>query len=223
MQHFRVKNFDKFQHYKDRNPPWIKLHRELLKNYEFSCLQDASKAHLLLIWLLASQMENRIPYDEKWLAGQLGTTQKINLDELKSAGFILLINDVADCLHPASDVIADCQQSASPSVSVSLSEGFNSFWDIYPRKENKKKAEQVWRTHALHTKAAAIIADVESRKLTHRSWLDGFIPHATTYLNGERWNDVIDQSPPRGTHGNRGKSGGQSAPERVRAANEKYQ
>jgi len=26
----RVKNWGKFQHYKDRNPPWIKLHRGLL-------------------------------------------------------------------------------------------------------------------------------------------------------------------------------------------------
>ena len=53
MNYLRVKNWEKFQHYKDRTPPWIKLYRDLLNDYEFSCLQDASKAHLMLIWLLA--------------------------------------------------------------------------------------------------------------------------------------------------------------------------
>lgn len=222
MVYFRVKNFEKFQHYKDRNPPWIKLHRELLKHYEFSRLQDASKAHLVLIWLLASQLENRVPYDEKWLAGQLGTTDKIDLEGLKNAGFILIINDVADSEQLAIEGLADCKQIASPPVSVSLSEGFSSFWDIYPRKENKKKAEQVWRTHQLYRYADTIIADVEARKVKHRPWLEGFIPHATTYLNGERWNDAIDESTRTGNGTNR-KAGGQSAPERVRNANRKYE
>src|SRR5690606_19747530 len=30
-----VKNFERFQHYKDRNPPWIKLYNDLLDDYEF--------------------------------------------------------------------------------------------------------------------------------------------------------------------------------------------
>jgi hypothetical protein len=59
--YLRVKNWAEFQHYKDRNPPWIKLHRALLDDYEFARLPDASKAHLVLIWLLASQSDGRIP------------------------------------------------------------------------------------------------------------------------------------------------------------------
>lgn len=39
----RVKNFDRFQHYKDRTPPWIKLYNDLLDDYDFSCLPDAEK------------------------------------------------------------------------------------------------------------------------------------------------------------------------------------
>ena len=35
---FSVKNWDEFQHYKDRNPPWIKLHNHLLDDYEFEML-----------------------------------------------------------------------------------------------------------------------------------------------------------------------------------------
>jgi hypothetical protein len=38
------KNWVQFQHYKDRCPPWIKLHRDLLNNRDFMRLPIASKA-----------------------------------------------------------------------------------------------------------------------------------------------------------------------------------
>ena len=46
---FRVKNFENFQHYKDRNPPWIKFYNEVLDDYDIGRLPDASKAHLFAI------------------------------------------------------------------------------------------------------------------------------------------------------------------------------
>ena len=42
----KIKDWDKFQHYKDRNPPWIKLSTDTFQNYDFSRLQDASKLQL---------------------------------------------------------------------------------------------------------------------------------------------------------------------------------
>lgn len=49
------KNWAKFQHYKDRCPPWIKLHRDLLNDRHFISLPTASKALAPLLWLLASE------------------------------------------------------------------------------------------------------------------------------------------------------------------------
>ena len=41
-----VKNFGEYQHYKERNPPWIKIHSKILRDYTLAeCLQDASKLH----------------------------------------------------------------------------------------------------------------------------------------------------------------------------------
>lgn len=69
MEYFTVKNWTKHQHYKDRRPPWIKLHITLLDDYEFSCLQDASKLHLIAIWILAGEShrvaEDGSPLDRK--------------------------------------------------------------------------------------------------------------------------------------------------------------
>ena len=52
------KNWAVFQHYKDRCPPWIKLHRDLLNDRVFMCLPLASKALAPLLWLLASESKD---------------------------------------------------------------------------------------------------------------------------------------------------------------------
>jgi len=102
MNYLSVKNWQQFQHYKDRSPPWIKLHRDLLRDYDFICLQDASKMHLMLIWLLASQLDNKIPYDEKFIRNQIGIDSKVNLNDLINKGFLIV----------DSGVLADCKQGA---------------------------------------------------------------------------------------------------------------
>jgi hypothetical protein len=89
---FRVKNFERFQHYKlkDGAPRWIKLYREILVDYEFSALPDNSKAHLMLIWVLASQTDKPLPFDSKWIASRVGATDKIDLESLAMAGFLVV-------------------------------------------------------------------------------------------------------------------------------------
>jgi len=93
LKYFSVKNFDKFQHYKERNPPWIKLHNSIFTDYYFSCLQDASKLHLLLIWALASKLGNKIPFDEKWLKQQLNLKSNVNVKPLFDKGFLVMLDD----------------------------------------------------------------------------------------------------------------------------------
>jgi len=108
-----VKNWAEFQHYKDRNPPWIKLHRSLLDDYEFSCLQDASKAHLMLIWLFASQHDGSIPADPIFLKKKLGLQREPDLKALIDHG--LLIPE-----QNASNVLADCKQNAPLEEDIDL-------------------------------------------------------------------------------------------------------
>ena len=40
QRYLRVRNFEQFQHYKERNPIWIKLYCSLLDDYEFAQLPD---------------------------------------------------------------------------------------------------------------------------------------------------------------------------------------
>jgi len=96
---FSVKNWDEFQHYKDRNPPWIKLHNHLLDDYEFENLGDAAKGHLLCIWMLASRTKNEMPFDEKWITKKIGASSKVNLQALVDAEFLIVEHDASTLLH----------------------------------------------------------------------------------------------------------------------------
>lgn len=100
-----VVNWSKYQHYKDRCPPWIKIHLSTLSDYAFTCLPDASKAHLILIWLLASRTENRFYNDPRWIQKQIGTDKPPNIKALITAGFLTMSQD-------ASNPLAECLQDA---------------------------------------------------------------------------------------------------------------
>jgi len=93
-----VADFDRLQHYKDRNPPWIKLYNDLLDSYEFTRLQDASKWLAVGIMLLASRMQNKVPADPAWIAQRLGCTNDVDLQPLITIGFIVAEQDAIEAL-----------------------------------------------------------------------------------------------------------------------------
>ena len=70
----RVKNWAKFQHFKDRSPPWIKFYRDLLDDLEWHELPPASAKALVMIWLIASENKGELP-DTKTLAFRLRMTE----------------------------------------------------------------------------------------------------------------------------------------------------
>ena len=58
---------------------------------------------------------------------------------------------------------------------------------------------RAWDKGNLDEIADLIIADVIYRKKDHVTWLDGFIPYPSTYLNGRRWEDDIQTKRPSNT------------------------
>jgi hypothetical protein len=187
-----IKNWDKFQHYKDRNPPWIKLHSSILNDYDFLCLQDASKAHLMLLWVLASQTDNHIPSDLAFLEKRLCLTSKIKIDALQKLGFIRIVDEDDN----DSGSLSKGLRGATPSVSVSdlplLNKRFEEFWKAYPKKKSKGQAEKAWAkikpTEQLHNE---ILESLERAKKSADWTKDGgqFIPYPATWLNAKGWED----------------------------------
>lgn len=91
MQHFYVRNLEELQNYKYRRPDWIKLRGSVVGGCKFGSLPDASKAHLVHIWLLANRNENSLPNDAEWISTRVNATEKVDLDILAKHGFIELI------------------------------------------------------------------------------------------------------------------------------------
>ena len=60
----RIKNWKKFQHFRDRKPPWIKLYRDLLDDREWHNLEPKASKMLVMLWLLASENDGELPDHE---------------------------------------------------------------------------------------------------------------------------------------------------------------
>lgn len=106
----RVKNWHRFQHYKHRKPPWIRLYRELLDDVNWHRLPVASRALAPMLWLIASETpEGRIDGDSESLAFRLrlaSTELADALEPLISGGWIIKS-------EPASVLLAPRKQDAT--------------------------------------------------------------------------------------------------------------
>ena len=70
---------------------------------------------------------------------------------------------------------------------------FESFWEIYPKHQDKKKAKQKFLKLCTDKKKYQEIMDGLRNVLPVWAKKDTkYIPMPTTWLNGERWNDEVD-------------------------------
>jgi len=100
------KNWDNFQHYKHRSPPWIKLHKNLLDDMAFQRLPVASKALAPMLWLLASESNDGVIHrTPEEIAFRIRMTEKEVLSAIKplidNGFFIEDSNMLASCLQDA--------------------------------------------------------------------------------------------------------------------------
>lgn len=73
---------------------------------------------------------------------------------------------------------------------------FSRFWKLYPRKVGKDKAEKAWAKIKLTQPLFdEIIAALAKHSVTPGWTKDNgqFIPHASTWLNGKRWEDEVPE------------------------------
>lgn len=97
---------DKFQHYRDRTPIWIKVYTELLDREDYLELSFATRAVLHDLWLLYARSRGILRADPKRLSSKLGATvYRHQLERLNQAGFIQF---------SASKPLSLCSGDASP-------------------------------------------------------------------------------------------------------------
>lgn len=213
VKYLKVKNWELYQHYTDRNPPWIKLHNSLLDDFDFMRLDDELKWQLIAIWLLASRTNNKIAYDETWIGMKIGIHTKPKIELFISLGFLTIYQD-------ASNAQAEGKQNAIPRalardreeteteteksrntldrlgrkngrsiLSKPALARFEKWYAEYPRKEARGSAEKAWAKYDFDDDSVEDMVCVLQKQ--RRRWTDPkFIPHPATYLNRRQWEDV---------------------------------
>lgn len=101
----------------------------------------------------------------------------------------------ADSLSLDSGFLIPDSLTPSPAAPDSA-ELFSRFWKLYPRKVGKDKAEKAWAKIKLTQPLFdEIIAALAKHSVTPGWTKDNgqFIPHASTWLNGKRWQDEVPE------------------------------
>jgi hypothetical protein len=141
----QIRNWKKFQHFKDRKPPWVKLYRDILDDLDWHELDATASKVLIMCWLIASEDDGRLP-PAKTLAFRLRMSEKQTIDCLNKLSHWLEQDDIS--------VISDRYQSDSletetetetkkdkKATSVAMPDGISqSVWEDYKTLRKAKKA-----------------------------------------------------------------------------------
>lgn len=170
----KVRNWETFQHYKNRNPPWIKLATDTFQNYDFGRLQDASKLLAICIWTLAARSEvgesGSIPNDLDWIKSQCGLGSEItkkNMQELIDKGFMFL----------DSNALADCKQNACLEGEGEAEAEGEKKGSVVVASRKKKEIDyqsimDLWNTNTEGTPFPSLVAMTDKRKKLIKANID---------------------------------------------------
>lgn len=119
MAHYRIVEWERYQHYRDRDPPWIKLHRDTLTSNTWVSSDDRTRLLAVVCMLIAAGTENKIPADPKYVMRRAYLDREPDFAPLVDVGFIELVGEInglaeirKPMLAPASAVQADaCSES----------------------------------------------------------------------------------------------------------------
>lgn len=192
-----VKNWSEFQHYKDRSPAWIKLHKRMLDDRDFQRLPVASRALAPMLWLLASEYDNGIlPYDLDLFAFRTRQTEKEIENALKpliDKGFFILEQDAStplaerlqDAIPRREENINKEERREEPASAVFVLPDFidKGAWDGYCEMRKKKPrakmtdyardliVAELTRFHACGINITEVL-----NKSTKNNWTDVYAP-----------------------------------------------
>lgn len=114
----KIKNWERFQHYKDRPDvkrlTWVRLHCEVVNDFEFAALSDHLAIVLVLLWAVGAKDDGAIPEDPARLSFLL--RRQVTLGDLKSLvshGFLI---DEDGSLENSTEPLENCGVKRSSSI-----------------------------------------------------------------------------------------------------------
>jgi uncharacterized protein YdaU (DUF1376 family) len=93
----------------------------------------------------------------------------------------------------------DQKTCAPPAGTPPAEDLFAKFWKLYPKKQDKAKAQKAWAKLKVTDDLFAVIAKGLSAQVVSADWVkEGgkYVPMPTTWLNGKRWEDEVPEPAP---------------------------
>jgi hypothetical protein len=201
----KIRNWEKFQHYKFRNPSWVKLHVQILQSEDWVTLDDASRLLALICLMLAAKHNGHISLTastEAYIKRIAYLDHSPNLKPLIDCGFLIEVLADASVLQASAPKCLNRVQSTekekkdyAPLAQVSAAKKgetekdplFAEFYLSYPRKKSKRAAAKAYASARQLVPHDAIMAGLARAK---RGWSDPkFIPYPASWLNAGGYDD----------------------------------
>ena len=208
----KIKNWHKFQHFKDRKPPWIKLYRDVLDDVDWHELDPLAAKCLVMLWLIASEDDGKLP-SIRTLAFRL------RLSESQAKSMISKLNHYLE--QDDINLISERYQNDAPETETEteietetekekegeretrarrapafeeVNEFEPIFWKAWPNKVGKPTAFRAWiaarkRGHSVETIMDGLERYIHG-KPPDRPWLN-----PSTFLNQDRFLDQPARAP----------------------------
>jgi hypothetical protein len=136
-------------------------------------------------------------HEKKVEAGRAGGLAKAKSQQLASkplAGATKVLEQKASKALLEEDIDIDIDKDLTPLALTAPS--FDEFWQLWPRREGKASAVRAWAKAVKKITDAELLAKVRAYVASPNRPEKQFIPHAATWLNGERWNDELELAQP---------------------------
>ena len=163
------------------------MYRRLLEDFDYQNLTDTNKATLIELWLIASEDQGSLPEINE-ICFRLRRDKPFIIKQLQQLSSFVL-QDVDKKLpkvkqNVSLDIDVDIKKNR-----VEVDNGFELFWNNYPRKTNKHKAELAWIKHKPNIDL--VLKTLTWQKQSKDWFADNgkFIPYPTTWINSKRWLD----------------------------------
>lgn len=180
VEFLAIKNWDTFQHYSKRNPPWIKLHRAILDDYAFCALPDAAKGHLMMLWLYGSQNDGILKHAGSTFNGSRIAALEAQAMEpafeehrarLKGVGEFLL--DMASTFDSVTTLTQRCEilgVNVADRGALTEEDGLVRIFNAHGLEDSAYHRNRGWKSGPLHESTVEIFIDfmlntMEGRKL----------------------------------------------------------
>lgn len=188
-----IKDWNQFQHFKDRQPKWIKLYRDILDDPDWHSLDGNDAKRLVMLWLIASEDHGNLP-DVRKLAFRLRMKENDVIQLLNRLSHWLYqddINLISSRYQP--DITEERREREEREKEEEREErekfdrDFGLFWSEWPNKVGKPDAVKSFKAAIKKATIGEIMDGLREYircKPTDRPWLN-----PATFLNQERWND----------------------------------